>query len=104
MSITTDVSHACLDIECPDCASCATWRLITYRQYEHRSGIYWEAILMYGRHRIGTVVQEGNGGADEVIITHPAARSLWNRHVANNHDGNEETATYALMVQEDSTI
>jgi hypothetical protein len=102
MSTTTDTRHPLLDLD--DTGTPARWRLVTYRQFEVRSGIYWEAMLMYGRHRVGTVVQQGNGGADEVIVTHPAARSLWTRYVATFHSGNEEQATYALMVEEDSTI
>jgi len=91
---TTDTAHT----------TTSPWHLITYRQHEVRSGIYWEAMLMHGDQRVGTVYQEGNGGADVVEITHPAARALWNKYVTTEHDGNQEHATYRLMVEEDSRI
>lgn len=94
MTATTD-THA---------PSGLSWRVLTYRQHEVRSGIYWEAMLMFGSWRIGTVVQHGTGGADEVEITHPAARALWRRYVDLEHGGSQEAATYALMIAEDSAL
>lgn len=94
MSTTTDMSAR----------TTHPWHLITYRQHEVRSGIYWEAMLMLNGQRVGTVWQEGNGGADIVEITHPAARAMWRQWIDQAHDGNPESATYTLMVEEDSRL
>ena len=68
---------------------------------EHSRGIAWTANLMWGSEVVGTIEQAGDGGADRVYIQDPAKRAFWDRCVQTAFDGNEEDATYFLLVQEE---
>ena len=71
---------------------------------EHSRGIAWTANLMWGSEVIGTVEQAGDGGADRVYIDNLAYRTHWNLSVQNAFDGNEQDATYFLLVQEEDSV
>ena len=68
---------------------------------EHSRGIAWTANLMVGDVVIGTIEQAGDGGADRVYIQNPAYRTIWNLAVQTAFDGNEEDATYYMLVKEE---
>jgi hypothetical protein len=68
---------------------------------EHSRGIAWTANLMVGEVVIGTIEQAGDGGADRVFINGLTQRQIWEKSVKANFGGNEEDATYFLLVQEE---
>ncbi len=68
---------------------------------EHSRGVAWTANLMFGYQVIGIIEQDGNGGADRVYIQNPAYRTIWNLAVQTAFDGNEEDATYYMLVKEE---
>jgi hypothetical protein len=68
---------------------------------EHSRGIAWTANLMVGEVVIGTIEQDGDGGADRVYINGLTHRQMWEKSVKANFGGNEEDATYFLLVQEE---
>lgn len=67
---------------------------------EHSRGIAWVADLYMGIVKIGTVEQAGDGGADRVYFTETAYRAVWKAAVASAFGGDQEAATYYLLVQE----
>lgn len=68
----------------------------------HSKGIAWVATLFCGTKAIGTVEQEGHGGADEVHVQETADRETWRQAVSKAFNGNEEAATFWLLVQEEN--
>lgn len=67
---------------------------------EHSRGIAWTADLYLGTVKVGTVEQAGDGGADRVYFTETAYRTVWKLAVTAAFGGDEERATYWLLVQE----
>lgn len=78
----------------------SSYRMQTVRVYEHERGIGWFAQLLCDDRVIGTITQEGRGGADRVSILNVADLSPWMRHCERM--GGEEQATYALLLAEES--
>lgn len=71
---------------------------------EHSRGIAWTANLMLGTTLIGSLEQGGNGAADRVYISDLTNREIWSKSVKANFGGNEEDATYFLLVQEEDAV
>lgn len=67
---------------------------------EHSGGIAWTADLLADGTKIGTIEQDGRGGADRVWIADPGHRDAWKTHCADL-PGGEEYATYLLLCAED---
>lgn len=67
---------------------------------EHSRGIAWVADLYMGVTKIGSVEQAGDGGADLVYFSNMAYCTVWNLAVKSAFAGDEEAATYYLLVQE----
>jgi hypothetical protein len=68
----------------------------------HSNGCAWTAILRKHGLRVGTIEQDGRGGADVVHMPSPGARREWQADVAAAFDGNEEDACYWLLLQEEA--
>ena len=68
---------------------------------EHSRGIAWTANLRVGDVVIGTIEQAGDGGADRVFINGLTQRQIWEKSVKANFGGNEEDATYYMLVKEE---
>lgn len=68
---------------------------------EHSRGIAWTADLLRNGAKVGTIEQHGDGGADRVDIYDRAYRMEWNAAVAAAFAGDEEAATFWLLVQEE---
>ena len=71
---------------------------------EHSRGIAWTANLLVGDVVIGTIEQAGDGGADRVFIHGLTHRQIWEKSIKANFGGNEEDATYFLLVQEEDSV
>jgi hypothetical protein len=76
----------------------STYEMRTTALMEHSGGIAWTADLLADGVKVGTIEQDGRGGADQVWISGPAAEA-WRLHCAAS--GGEENATYALLCAED---
>jgi hypothetical protein len=72
-----------------------TYEMQTTACMEHSQGIAWTANLLADGVKIGTIEQDGHGGADRVYITDPANMKPW-REFCDIHGGEEQT-TYMLM-------
>ena len=68
---------------------------------EHSRGIAWTADLLRNGATVGTIEQHGDGGPDRVYADRGLARADWNAAVTAAFAGDEEAATYWLLVQEE---
>lgn len=68
---------------------------------EHSRGIAWTADLLAGGSKVGTIEQAGDGGADRVYINGAGHNALWKAAVSASFAGDEEAATFYLLVQEE---
>ena len=68
---------------------------------EHSRGIAWTANLLRKGRVVGTIEQAGDGSADRVYFDQQINRVMWITDVAMAFGGNEEDATYFLLVQEE---
>lgn len=67
---------------------------------EHSRGIAWTATLFRNGRRVGFVEQLGTGGCDVVTLDTQADRITWKAAVTIAFAGDEEAATYFLLVAE----
>lgn len=74
----------------------------TTQVLEHSRGIAWTADLLCDGTKIGVIEQEGNGGADYVLIGDPANAAIWRSNVERAFNGQEEHATYWLLTEEEN--
>jgi len=70
----------------------------TTKMVELRDGVYWEANLLFNGNKIGTILQEGRGGADRITIDDKEQRKAWEQHC--NENGGEERVSYFMMLSE----
>ena len=69
---------------------------------EHSRGIAWTADLYRDKvGQAGIVEQMGDAGADRVSFHDAAHRIMWKGDVLAAFGGDEESATYYLLLQED---
>lgn len=76
------------------------YRMQTTAIMEHSRGIAWVADLYLRDVKVGVIEQQGDGAADRVTFTERAYGLLWNLAVTSAFAGDEEAATYYLLVQE----
>ena len=76
----------------------ANFDMHTTRIVELRHGVYWEADLLMDGVVIGTIIQHGNGGADQVLIANRDNSEAWDDYCASN--GGQERALYDMLVRE----
>lgn len=77
------------------------YRIRTTQVMEHSRGVAWVADLMCGDVKIGTVEQEGNGGADRVYLSNSAYEMIWKLAVRAAFADDEEAATYYMLCAEE---
>jgi len=70
----------------------------TTRIVELRDGVYWEANLLFNGDKIGTILEEGNGGASKIAIDNKEQRKAWEQHCKEN--SGEESVVYFMMLSE----
>ena len=80
------------------------YEIRTTGMLEHSSGIAWTAELFREGVKIGTVEQEGHGGADRVFISDLNQMGIWRMYVDAAFAKNEEAATFWLMCKEDGDV
>jgi hypothetical protein len=68
----------------------------------HTGGCAWTADLRMHGIKVGHIEQDGRGGADVVRLFNPGGRKDWDHYVTAAFDGNEEEATFWLLLQEDA--
>jgi hypothetical protein len=90
--------------ENPEPKSDFPYHIVTEKMMEHSKGIAWTASLYREGLKIGSVEQEGNGGADSVIIESAADRATWTVDVQEAFDGDEEQASFYLLIQEEERL
>jgi hypothetical protein len=76
------------------------YRMQTTAIMEHSRGIAWVADLYLRDVKVGVIEQQGDGAADRVTFTERAYGLMWNLAVTSAFAGDEEAATYYLLVQE----
>ena len=74
----------------------------TTAMMEHSHGIAWTADLYCGTVKVGIVEQMGDGGCDRVLLNNIGYRTHWKAAVASAFGGDEEAATYWLLLQEEA--
>lgn len=79
-----------------------SYKIKTTKLFEHDRGVFWEAQLLKDGKKIGTITQMGTGGADRVYIDDRSKIKDWNAFCENM--GGEELATFALMLEETSSL
>jgi hypothetical protein len=70
----------------------------TTKMFGVRDGVYWEANLLLDGNKIGTILQEGRGGADRITIYDKDQRRAWQQYCSEN--GGEERVSYNMMMYE----
>ncbi len=73
----------------------------TTRIVELRDGVYWEANLLLNGDKIGTILEEGNGGASKIDIDDREQRKAWEQHCKEN-DGVESVVYYMMLSEIES--
>ena len=73
----------------------------TTRIVELRDGVYWEANLLLNGDKIGTILEEGNGGASKIYIDDREQRKAWEQHCKEN-DGVESVVYYMMLSEIES--
>ena len=73
----------------------------TTRIVELRDGVYWEANLLFNGDKIGTILEEGNGGASKIDIDDREQRKAWEQHCKEN-DGVESVVYYMMLSEIES--
>lgn len=71
---------------------------------EHSNGVAWTADLFREGVKIGTIEQEGHGGADRVFIRDLNEMGTWRMYVDAAFAKNEEDATYFLLCKEEGDV
>lgn len=79
------------------------YRMQTTAIMEHSRGIAWVADLYLRDVKVGVIEQQGDGGADWVTFTERDHRVVWDAAVSAAFSGDEEAATYYLLVQEEES-
>jgi hypothetical protein len=78
--------------------------MVTTAVMEHSRGVAWTADLFIGVTKVGTIEQAGDGGADLVYISGAGNKALWKAAVSASFAGDEEAATFHLLVQEEESL
>jgi len=76
------------------------YEMHTTAQMETWQGIAWNADLILDGEKVAMVENRGDGGCDTVRFDNVAARKAWMAYVNERFEGNEETATYQLFIDE----
>ena len=77
------------------------YEMQTTRIVELRDGVYWEANLLLNGDKIGTILEEGNGGASKIYIDDGEERKAWEQHCKEN-DGVESVVYYMMLSEIES--
>lgn len=86
------------------------YRMETVKAALHSDGCFWVANLYRTGDGspttpVGSIEQDGRGGADRVYFLGETRHSeflLWHQALKDSFGGNEEDATFWLMIQEDN--
>lgn len=71
---------------------------------EHSRGVAWVADLYLRDVKIGVIEQAGDGSADRVTFLVRAYQIVWDAAVAEAFAGDEESATFWLLCQEEEMV
>lgn len=73
----------------------------TQEVFTHSRGTAWTALLFRGQEKIGFIEQDGSGGSDRINFYSPLEAAKWGKAVEEAFSGDEQTASYYLLTQED---